>query len=215
MEIKSLNSVIEELKETVDIKQADLDNLKSQLEFTNTKSTQLQAQIQQLQTAHDTQVQKLNTSISNLTEEKEVVQASLQESAARIVELETSLEKIKVLEKEVETRQILLGKARHEAVILNEHLGKALGMLKQQSNSVDNTIDKELISNVLINFLQIPRGDTKKYEALQLLSSLLEWDESKRVASGLSHHQQSGEPRGRESFISLWTDFLERESTKK
>ncbi|KAK7677119.1 hypothetical protein QCA50_019933 [Cerrena zonata] len=64
-------------------------------------------------------------------------------------------------------------------------------MLKQQSNNTNNTIDKELISNVIVSFLQFPRGDSKKFEALQLISALLEWDELRKVQAGLSHNQQS------------------------
>lgn len=217
METKNLNSIIEELKETVNIKQADIDNLKTQLTFSINKTSELQAEMNQSSQDFKHQIETLELTIAQLKQEKDAVNENHQQSLEKIAELEKTGEKIKELENDVNTKQILLGKARHEAIILNEHLSKALGMLKQQSNNLDNTIDKELVSNVIINFLQIPRGDTKKFEALQLISSLLEWDESKRVASGLSHQQgKIGDgSKSRESFISLWTDFLERESTKK
>ena len=105
-------------------------------------------------------------------------------------------------------------------MILNEHLTKSMGMLKQQLNQSKNTVDRDLISNLFLNFLQFPRGDTKKFESLQLISDLLEWDESRRVQAGLAHtvggakaRDEEGRPL-RQSFISLWTDFLEKESSK-
>lgn len=123
------------------------------------------------------------------------------------------------LEAEVNNKQLLIGKLRHEAVILNEHLTKSLTMLKQHlQSSPNNTIDKELISNVVVSFLQFPRGDPKKFEALQLVSALLGWDETQKIAAGLSHGgggaQQGDKHPLRESFVSLWTEYLEKESTR-
>ena len=58
-------------------------------------------------------------------------------------------------------------------------------MLKQGGeNGSNKTIDKELISNIIISFLQFPRGDTKKFEALNLISALLEWDELQKISAG-------------------------------
>lgn len=93
-------------------------------------------------------------------------------------------------------------------------------MLKQQLSSLRNAVDRELISNLFISFLQFPRGDTKKFETLQLISALLEWDQEQRVNAGLSHRtpnkaDQGHDERPKQSFVSLWTDFLERESTSR
>ena len=92
------------------------------------------------------------------------------------------------------------------AIIMNEHLTEALRRLKKDSNenSVDRfvpphdsipssspllaedvTILRQLVSNVLISFLNTPRADTKRFEMLQLISSILSWSDDQREQVGL------------------------------
>lgn len=109
-----------------------------------------------------------------------------------------------------------IGQLRHELVTVNEHLTKALTMLKKQGTSRE-VVDRQLISNVFISFLQLARGDAKKFQALELIAALLEWDNQQKVAAGLSHGQGQGngssttDQHRRQSFISLWTEYLEKE----
>jgi hypothetical protein len=70
------------------------------------------------------------------------------------------------------------------AVILNEHLTKALRLLKRASPS--STVDKQVITNFLLQFLSLPREDTKRFEILNLISSLLEWTDEQRQKAGLA-----------------------------
>lgn len=70
------------------------------------------------------------------------------------------------------------------AVILNEHLTKALRLLKRASPS--STVDKQVMTNFLLQFLSLPREDTKRYEILNLISSLLEWNDEQRQKAGLA-----------------------------
>lgn len=141
-----------------------------------------------------------------------------------IIQLHDKIEKMKVdvelkakYEKETKDQALQMGKLRHEAIILNEHLRKALGMLKESSDS--EMVDKELISNLLISFVSIPRADPKKFEVLQLLSNFLNWDDDKKQQAGLMHNPEKSalgsNPVSRtQSFVALWTDFLEKESER-
>lgn len=89
---------------------------------------------------------------------------------------------------------------RFAAVILNEHLTEALRRLKKDSieTSVDQFVPRlvlaqapltllhrRLVSNVLITFLNTPRSDSKRFEMLQLLSSILSWTDEQREQVGL------------------------------
>ena len=69
-------------------------------------------------------------------------------------------------------------------MILNEHLTKALRLLKRASPS--STVDKQVMTNFLLQFLCLPREDTKRYEILNLISSLLEWNDEQRQKAGLA-----------------------------
>lgn len=133
-------------------------------------------------------------------------------------QLEAMKEDASMKEKyEEESKQHILqiGKLRHEAIILNEHLTKALAMLKKSSDS--ESVDKELISNLLISFVSIPRADPRKFEVLELLSNFLNWDEDKKQQAGLISNNESKNSSAvsrTESFVSLWTNYLEKESEK-
>jgi hypothetical protein len=70
------------------------------------------------------------------------------------------------------------------AVILNEHLTKALRLLKRASPA--STVDKMVMTNFLLQFLSLPREDTKRFEILNLISSLLEWNDEQRQKAGLA-----------------------------
>ena len=70
------------------------------------------------------------------------------------------------------------------AVILNEHLTKALRLLKRASPS--STVDKQIVTNFFLQFLCLPREDTKRFEILNLIASLLEWNDEQRQKAGLA-----------------------------
>jgi GRAB domain len=74
-------------------------------------------------------------------------------------------------------------------VILNEHLTKALRLLKRASPS--STVDKAVMTNFLLQFLSLPREDTKRYEILNLIASILEWGDDQRARAGLQKASHS------------------------
>ena len=53
------------------------------------------------------------------------------EAETSLRSLETELERALPFEREVKEKNLLIGKLRHEAVILNDHLTKALRYLKK------------------------------------------------------------------------------------
>jgi GRAB domain len=71
---------------------------------------------------------------------------------------------------------------------MNEHLVEALRRLRRTSTSTN--VDRRLVSNVLLQFLSTPRGDTKRFEMLTLLASILSWTDDEREKAGLQ--QSSG-----------------------
>jgi len=46
-------------------------------------------------------------------------------------------------------------------------------------------VDRRLVSNVLISFLVTPRSDSKRFQMLQVLSSILGWTEDQKEQVGL------------------------------
>lgn len=66
---------------------------------------------------------------------------------------------------------------------MNEHLMEALRRLRK--GTTDNSVDRRLVTNVLLSFITTPRADSKRFEMLNLLSSILSWSDAEREKAGL------------------------------
>ena len=118
-------------------------------------------------------VENTQSQISALTAKCETLDRLAREAEANLAATKQDLQRVLPFEREVKEKNLLIGKLRHEAVTLNDHLRKALRMLKR--DNADDKIDKQLVTNVLLQFVSLQRGDAKKYEVLQLIASVLDW----------------------------------------
>lgn len=78
----------------------------------------------------------------------------------------------------------------HSAVTLNEHLMEALRRLRR--NAADTSVDRRLITNVLLQFITTPRADPKRFEMLGLMASILQWSDQERELAGLQRSVTAG-----------------------
>ena len=111
-------------------------------------------------------------------------EASLRDAQETLSSTQSDVARVAPLEKEVKEKTLLIGKLRHEAVILNDHLTKALRFLKRAKP--DDNVDRQLVSNHFLQFLGLDRSDPKKFQILQLISALLGWSEEQREQAGLA-----------------------------
>jgi chromosome segregation ATPase len=192
--------------------------LKKTQQELNTRS----AEFKQKVSASDSEAQVLTDQLTRAVQE-------LSSTKDKLADLELGQQRMPHLEEEVKEKNLLIGKLRHEAVILNEHLTKALRMIKKESEG--DTVDKLLITNLILAFVSIPRGDSKKFEVLQLISNTLGWDDDQKAQAGLMSRQGSiTSPKRSQSynslaladdassagkFMNLFAEFLERESSKR
>ncbi|GAA5886998.1 hypothetical protein JCM5296_005219 [Sporobolomyces johnsonii] len=203
----------------------------------------LHAVLEEFQAAKDRELQALLGDLQNqlhdATDSLEACKRRAANAEAQLSAAHNDSEKVLALTKEVKEKNLLIGKLRHEAVILNEHLTEALRRLKKDSS--ENSVDRRLVSNVLITFLNTPRGDTKRFEMLQLIASILSWTDDQREKVGLQRsagnlsapgviasgsrggtkgHARSGKDKAvdegveNESFSNLWIEFLLKESAQ-
>ena len=110
--------------------------------------------------------------------------------------IQGELERLRPFENEVKEKNLLIGKLRHEAVTLNDHLTKALRFLRKgkPEDNVDrypslplSAFDamrpcmqvaktaRHIVTNHLLHFLALDRSDPKKFQILQLIAALLGW----------------------------------------
>ncbi|KAF9361298.1 hypothetical protein BGX26_004483 [Mortierella sp. AD094] len=163
----------EALRQELNREIESLNNLQTVLEeFQSTKESEIQFALEGLQ-------RELKLTNSSLEEYQNRAQAAEEQ----LHHLTLDVEKARQLEREVKEKNQLIGKLRHDAVIQQGHLTEAMRRLKEENNQ--NTVDIPLISNLFISFLNIPRGDQKRFEILQLISGVLKFTDEQREQAGL------------------------------
>lgn len=118
-------------------------------------------------------VETYESQINELRKQVQAAESAADAAKAALESTQKDLERALPFEKEVKEKNLLIGKLRHEAVTLNEHLTKALRILKK--GRPEDNVDRQIITNYFLHFLSIDRSDPKKFEALQLISALLGW----------------------------------------
>ncbi|KAL4930029.1 putative Golgi matrix protein [Aspergillus undulatus] len=202
----------------------------------------LQRALQEIQAARKQELREIvESSDSQLEELKQalsVANSKKLEATNSLQSIETELERVRPFEKEVREKNLLIGKLRHEAVTLNDHLTKALRFLKK--GKPEDNVDRHIVTNHLLHFLALDRSDPKKFQILQLIAALLGWSDEQREQAGLARPGASGTSgklrvpgspmhrtpstptlatefmdngaTSKESLAELWSNFLEQES---
>lgn len=112
------------------------------------------------------------------------------------------------LESLVSSKDLEIQKLKHDIASLQSHLSEAMRRLKSGLNS--DIVDKKLISNLFVQFLSLPRGDTKKFEILDVISGILDLSTSDKVKIGLLN-QKVDSPQ-ESTFTDMWISFLYKEA---
>ncbi|KAJ1893655.1 hypothetical protein LPJ66_005624, partial [Kickxella alabastrina] len=137
-----------------------------------------------------------------------------------------SQQKISELQTEIE-------RLHHEIAVLKDHLNESMHRLREESSEFN--LDKRVITNLIVGFLALPYGDSKRFEILQLMSSILQFSEEQQQKVGLIRKagwrasvQQSSHPgtpvpesadaqasqlETKDSFSDQWISYLLRESS--
>ncbi|KAG0078015.1 hypothetical protein BGZ93_000355 [Podila epicladia] len=216
-----------------DAAKAEKDSLRQELDREIESLNNLQTVLEEFQSAKESEIQfaleglyrQLNTATASLGDYQ--TRATAAEDQLR--QMSHDVERARLLEREVKDKNVTIGKLRHDAVIQQGHLTEAMRRLKEENSQ--NTVDIPLISNLFISFLNIPRGDQKRFEILQLISGVLKFTDEQREQAGLIRKagglgamtpttsgsrspsmEQMRQPEPKESFIDMWASFLIRES---
>lgn len=129
-------------------------------------------------------VETYESQINDLRKQVQAAEEVSKSAKATVESTQKELERALPFEKEVKEKNLLIGKLRHEAVTLNEHLTKALRILRK--GRPEDNVDRQIITNYFLHFLAIDRSDPKKFEALQLISALLGWTDGTSPLTPLS-----------------------------
>ncbi|WVF70656.1 hypothetical protein IAT40_005449 [Kwoniella sp. CBS 6097] len=237
--------IVEDEMRAIERRQRDerreLERAVNELQAERERATNLQEVLGEFQAAKDSE---LRQATSELETQLRLAATSLSEyklraanAETRLAEISSNASKSSALERELREKNVLIGKLRHDAVVNNEHLTEALRRLRK--NSSDNNVDRRLVTNILLSFLTTSRGDTKRFEMLSLLSTILSWDENEREKAGLQRkggttlvgsggekdQKRSGNGKEKErsaeeeaamneSFSNLFVEFLLKEASQ-
>ncbi|PWI65532.1 hypothetical protein PCL_06951 [Purpureocillium lilacinum] len=237
---ESLADKVSELEEQVATLRQGYEGAAAERQSQATLVDNLQNALREIQEARKRELREMvETTESQLQAQKRLVQdAESRRAEAEGVkeELSKELERTAPFEKEVKEKNLLIGKLRHEAIVLNDHLTKALRYLKK--TKPEDNVDRQVITNHLLHFLTLDRGDAKRFQVLQVMAGYLNWTDEQREQAGLARPGGSGgslrlpmspfhrtpsspslsadlfsEPtsaKDRESLAELWAGFLER-----
>ena len=160
--------------------------------------------------------QELRELVESSDAQLEEVRQALRDAESKASEADSTLqtarnelERVRPFEKEVREKNLLIGKLRHEAVTLNDHLTKALRFLKKgkPEDNVDRyvlhvprekrvlTAKRHIVTNHLLHFLTLDRSDPKKFQILQLIAALLGWSDGERLENFSSHRRDETNQR--------------------
>ncbi|KAI9567458.1 hypothetical protein HD554DRAFT_2023606 [Boletus coccyginus] len=185
--VEEARGIAEALRRELDVERETRVRERAELDAAKETAANLQSVLEDFQTARE---HELGQAVKDYKTQLDDVTVSLAEYKRRALDAELQLEENKSnasrtseLEQEVKEKNLLMGKLRHEAVIMNEHLIEALRRLRKSSS--DTNVDRRLVTNVLLSFLSTPRADPKRFEILGLLATILGWEDAEREKAGL------------------------------
>ncbi|KAJ1966614.1 hypothetical protein H4R35_006951 [Dimargaris xerosporica] len=185
--------------------------------------------IDNLQTAlHDLQQEKddeweqtlstVNEQLRQANQQCREHQAKAHQVQAECQRLTTDATAYQALKREYQDQTRLIGQLRHDLRVLEDHLAESIQKLRAASDH-DN-VDRRVITNLLVTFLELPYGDAKRFEVLQLMSNILQFTETEQEQVGLIRkstrsvgQSASAAPEAEdESFSDRWISFLLKEA---
>ncbi|KAJ2100010.1 hypothetical protein GGI09_002485 [Coemansia sp. S100] len=191
----------------------------------------LQGALERLQESKDAEI---DMAVEKLRDELRTATKDLRAALARAERAEGQLRKSELSGATAEQYQQRLAeqvgeleRLRHEVAVLKDHLNESMRRLREESSEFN--LDKRVITNLIVGFLALPYGDSKRFEILQLMSSILQFSEEQQEKAGLIRKAKRpplsvpGTPtvpdlaelqlETKDSFGDQWISFLLRESS--
>ncbi|KAM0213544.1 hypothetical protein ACHAPA_003851 [Fusarium lateritium] len=237
---ESLVDKVSELEEQVSILRQNYESATADRDSQMTLIDNLQNALREIQDARKKElrdmVETTESQVQGLKKQVQEADARAKEAEAAKQTLTQELERTAPYEKEVKEKNLLIGKLRHEAIVLNDHLTKALRYLKK--TKPEDNVDRQIVTNHLLHFLTLDRGDAKRFQVLQVMAGYLNWTDEQREQAGLARpgtstnslrlpmspftrtpsspslnadlFAESSSAKDKESLSELWANFLER-----
>jgi chromosome segregation ATPase len=176
---KNLDDRVSDLEEELSAQKEAYERTREERDTQGSAVEGLQRALREIQDARKRELRELVESsqaqLDALRKQLDTATDVASSTKTALDQTQAELERLQPLQQEVKEKNLLIGKLRHEAVTLNEHLTKALRFLKK--SKAGDTVDRQLVTNHLLQFLAMDRSDPKKFQVLQLIAQLLAWSE--------------------------------------
>lgn len=195
---ETLEEKASELEEQLGHQREAYERVMNETDTQNSTVDGLQRALRDLQEERKRELRELveqsQSQLEDLRTQTKTAEDAATELQSQLTSTTTELDRLRPFEKEVKEKNLLIGKLRHEAVILNDHLTKALRFLKR--GKPEDNVDRQLVTNHFLHFLALDRADAKKFQVLQLIAALLGWTEEQREQAGLVRQGTGGTTGG-------------------
>ncbi|KAJ3073359.1 hypothetical protein HDU98_001708 [Podochytrium sp. JEL0797] len=187
----------------------------------------LQSVLEEFQASKQSEI---DMAVETISKQLTTATHHLQEYRARAESAELQLSQIDTTapnssdQHQLQERTAEIGKLRGRVISLETYLSEAI----RRAASADNQVDRRLVSNLIVQFLGTQRGDSKRFEMLTVIASVLKLNDEDKVKIGLlravgggggaSANKSARSPGGGgagETFTDLWISFLIQEAGEK
>lgn len=131
----TLSDKVQELQEQLSSQKEEFDRTMLERDTQSSTVDGLQRALQETHEARKQErrelVESSQTQIEELRAQLKIAEESSSSSKSSLETAQQELDRLKPFEKEIKEKNLLIGKLRHEAVILNDHLTKALRFLRK------------------------------------------------------------------------------------
>ncbi|KAJ2242087.1 hypothetical protein GGH97_004057, partial [Coemansia sp. RSA 475] len=142
----------------------------------------LQSALEILQESKDSDldmaVEQLRDELRQSTTTQRSALARAEQAEARLRKIELSGATAEQCQQKIVDQGSEIERLRHEVSVLKDHLNESMRRLREEST--DFNLDKRVITNLIVGFLALQHGDSKRYEVLQLMSSILQFSEEQQ-----------------------------------
>lgn len=146
---KDLGDRVSDLEEQLSLLKEAYEKASSERDTQSNTVDGLQKALQEIQTARKIELREVvetsQTEAENLRSQLADAQKASTTASEELARVQKELERALPFEKEVKEKNLLIGKLRHEAVTLNEHLTKALRFLKK--GKPEDNVDRYVQNN--------------------------------------------------------------------
>ena len=141
---RDLADRVADLEEQLGAVRDSYDKVKDERDTQSSAVDGLQKAMQEIQTVRKTELKEIvetsQAELEALRKQLQELQDSTEKTTGDFEMSRKEMERLTPFEKEVKEKNLLIGKLRHEAVILNDHLTKALRFLKK--GKAEDNVDR-------------------------------------------------------------------------